>query len=76
MMFASAMQGWFVTKNSIIETVMLLAASLLFYRPAILSNGFGLEEDLKYYFYVVPVILVAVTYLLQRQRVKKTQRIQ
>jgi TRAP transporter 4TM/12TM fusion protein len=76
MMFASAMQGWFVTKNSIIETVMLLAASLLFYRPAILSNRFGLEEDLKYYFYVVPVILVAVTYLLQRQRVKKTQRIQ
>jgi TRAP transporter 4TM/12TM fusion protein len=73
MMFASAMQGWFITKNNILETVMLIAASLLFYRPAILSNRFGLETDLKYYFYIIPVILVGITYTLQKQRIKKAK---
>ena len=73
MMFASAMQGWFITKNNILETVMLIGASLLFYRPAILSNRFGLETDLKYYFYIIPVILVGITYTLQKQRIKKAK---
>jgi TRAP-type uncharacterized transport system fused permease subunit len=73
MFFASAVQGWFVTKNNIFDTILLLAASIFFYRPAIISNFFHINTDEahKYYFVIVPVILVAIVYIMQKMRTKK-----
>lgn len=73
MFFASAVQGWFVTKNNIFDTILLLAASIFFYRPAIISNFFHINTDEahKYYFVIVPAILVAIVYIMQKMRTKK-----
>lgn len=73
LMFASAVQGWFVTKNNIFETILLFASSLFFYQPAIISNFFhiNMDEAHKYFFVIVPIVLVTMVYFMQKIRVKR-----
>ncbi|GAA3530279.1 DUF3394 domain-containing protein [Zobellella aerophila] len=55
MAISSALIGYFIRPSSLLERAMLLAAGLTMVMPGMISSGSGLA-------------LIAVSYLLQRQR--------
>lgn len=71
MAFASGVQGWFKTKNNIFEMLLMVLASLLFYRPGIITDMLNMHESMKYYFYVVPFVIVGFVYFMQTVRTRK-----
>ena len=71
MAFASGVQGWFKTKNNIFEMVLMIVASLLFYRPSIVTSMLNIDDGMKYYFYVVPFAIVGLVYFMQALRTRK-----
>jgi TRAP transporter 4TM/12TM fusion protein len=66
--FTNAVQGWFITKNKWYETPLYLAASVVFFYPAIVTKIFNLDHGLRYYMYLVGVAIYAAAYLIQKAR--------
>jgi len=70
LIFSSAVQGWFLTKNKLFELPILLVSSLLFYRPGIVTDILNLNDDLKYYFYGLAFGILLIVVLTQKIRIR------
>lgn len=67
--FSSLVQGWFVTKTSILDRVLLLGASIVLMYPALLT-GFFLPNEQRHLGYIVGLALMLLTYLRQKAGAK------
>ncbi len=65
--FASLVQGWFIAKNTTIEKCLLAFNTVIFLNPFFIT-GFVMPFDQRYWGYALGMILLALTYLLQRKR--------
>ena len=70
--FASATQGWFITRNRFYEIPLLLGVTLIMMRPAGMGSLFGLPEDQRFWMYIPGLVLFGFIFLIQRVRVPKT----
>lgn len=70
MVFSSAVQGWFLTKNKLFELPILLISSFLFYRPGIFTDVFNLNDDWKYYFYGLAFAILMLVVVSQKIRIR------
>lgn len=68
--FASALQGWLITKNKWYEVPLLLAASWILFNPAGLIDVFHVSMNFKYYMYIAGIMLFGLIYLEQNYRLK------
>jgi len=66
--FASATQGWTLTKNKIHEVIILLGAAFFLFRPEVAAKL--LHFDNKYFGYVLGLALWGVVLFLQKARIK------
>jgi TRAP-type uncharacterized transport system fused permease subunit len=64
--FASATQGWFITKNKWYDLIILLGVALIMLRPGLLADFLSLPN--KYLAYPIGLAVLAGTYLLQKKR--------
>jgi len=71
--FANAVQGWLLTRNKWYDIPVLLAASLVLFYPAILTDLLRLDHSLRYYMYLVGLGLYGVAILMQRARLRSPQ---
>jgi TRAP transporter 4TM/12TM fusion protein len=68
--FASATQGWFITRNKWYDIILLLGVTIIMYRPGLLAGLLSLPN--KYLAYPAGLLLWGVIYLLQKSRMPKT----
>ena len=68
--FASATQGWFIMKNKWYDLIILLAVTLIMFRPELLANFLSLSN--KYLAYPIGLVILGVFYLLQKKRFDRT----
>jgi len=73
--FASATQGWFIAKNKFYEIPILLAITMVMFRPDLISRLVGLPYDMRYWVYPVGLILWGVMWLMQRPRQQKADAV-
>ncbi len=64
------MQGWFITRNKWYEIPLFLIASLILFWPAVVTKIFNLDDSLRYYMYIVGIAIYALSYLIQKLRLK------
>ena len=64
--FASATQGWFITKNKWYDLIILLGVALIMLRPGLLADFLALPN--KYLAYPIGLAILAGTYMLQKKR--------
>ncbi|HEC78005.1 MAG TPA: TRAP transporter permease [candidate division WOR-3 bacterium] len=69
--FSNAVQGWFLTKNRWYEIPFLLAASTLFFYPAVITRLFGLNYELRYFMYGFAFLIYGAVFFAQKTRLKK-----
>ena len=70
--FASATQGWFITKNRIYEIPLFLCVTFMLMRPDQVSKWIGIPHDQRYWIYPIGMLLFGGLYLLQRMRTSPT----
>ena len=68
--FASALQGWFLTKNKWYEIPFFLFASWVLFNPAGILHWLHLPSDMKYYMYFIGLFVMGLLYLEQKVRIK------
>ncbi len=68
--FASALQGWFITKNKWYEIPFFLIVTWLLLNPSGPIEAFNLSPNLKYYMYIPGLAVLGLLYLQQKARVK------
>jgi len=66
--FASATQGWFVTKNRFYEIPLFLFVTLNLMRPDLIARWLGLAHAQRYWTYLIGLAVFGVLYLMQRSR--------
>ncbi len=71
--FASATQGWFVTKNRLYEVPLFLFVTLNLMRPDLIASWVGLPHEQRYYTYLIGLAVLGLIYLMQRPRAGRTQ---
>jgi len=69
--FASATQGWFITRNRFYEVPLFLAVTLIMMRPDAVAGWVGIPMDQRYWMYLAGLVLFAMIYFLQRLRTGK-----
>jgi TRAP transporter 4TM/12TM fusion protein len=70
--FASATQGWFVSRNKIWEIPIFLSVTLTLLRPDLISSWIGIPHDQRYWAYPIGLVIFGLLYLMQRPRIPKT----
>ena len=70
--FASATQGWFVTRNRIYEIPLFLFVTLNLMRPDLIASWLGIPYEQRYWTYLIGLALYGILYLVQRPRAAKT----
>ena len=70
--FTNAVQGWFIAKNKWYEVPLFLLASLILFCPTVLTKLLSLDHSLRYYMYLAGLAIYALSYLIQRLRLKRT----
>jgi TRAP transporter 4TM/12TM fusion protein len=68
--FTNAVQGWFLVRNKWYEMPLFLAASIIFFFPAIVTRVFNLNPGIRYYMYLVALAIYTVAFLLQKARMR------
>jgi len=68
--FASALQGWFLTKNRWYEIPFFLLASLILFNPASLIDFLHVPVHFKYFMYLIGLAVLATLYLGQKFRIR------
>ncbi len=68
--FASALQGWFLTKNKWYEIPFFLAAAWILFNPAGILHWLHLPDSMKYYMYLIGLLIWGLLYLEQKMRLK------
>jgi TRAP transporter 4TM/12TM fusion protein len=71
--FASATQGWFVTKNRFYEIPLFLFVTLNLMRPGLIAAWVGLPYEQRYWTYLIGMAVFGLIYLLQRPRAPKLE---
>jgi TRAP transporter 4TM/12TM fusion protein len=66
--FASATQGWFITRNRFYEIPLLLSITFILMRPEQIAAWLGIAHEQRYWTYLIGLAVYAVVYLLQRPR--------
>jgi TRAP-type uncharacterized transport system fused permease subunit len=69
--FASATQGWFVTKNKFWEIPLFLAVTLTLMRPDLIATLIGIGQDQRYWTYLIGLGLFGLLFAFQRVRAPK-----
>ncbi|WP_276819409.1 TRAP transporter permease [Mailhella massiliensis] len=67
--FSSLIQGWFITKTSILDRLLLFAATVALMYPALIT-GFFLPHDQRYLGYILGLALMILTWLRQKAGAK------
>ncbi len=73
--FASATQGWYITRNKIWEIPIFLMATLSLMRPDLIATWIGIPQDQRYYTYLIGLGIMGVMYFLQKPRIGKAEPI-
>jgi TRAP transporter 4TM/12TM fusion protein len=68
--FASATQGWLITKNRIYEIPLLLCVTLVLMRPDLIAKWLNIPHGQRYWTYLIGMALFGLVYLMQRPRCK------
>jgi len=68
--FASATQGWLVTRNKFYEVPLLLCVTFILMRPDQIASWLGMAHDQRYWTYPMGLALFGIIYLMQRPRQK------
>ncbi len=66
--FASATQGWFITRNKFWEIPLFLSVSFILFRPDQIAQWLGMPHDQRYWCYAIGIALYAALFFIQRQR--------
>ena len=66
--FASATQGWLITRNRIYEIPLLLCVTFSLMRPDAVAGWIGMAHDQRYWVYPMGLSLFGLIYLVQRPR--------
>ncbi len=66
--FASATQGWFITRNRFYEIPLLLSVTLGLMRPDLIASWLGVPHEQRYWMYLLGLGMYGLIYLLQRPR--------
>jgi TRAP-type uncharacterized transport system fused permease subunit len=69
--FTNAVQGWFIVKNKWYEIPFYLAASVILFYPAIVTKIFDLDHSVRYYMYLVGIVIYGLAYVIQKTRVRR-----
>jgi TRAP transporter 4TM/12TM fusion protein len=72
--FAAAAMNRFIARNKIYEIPLLLAATLVMFRPELIAEWVGLEYEQRYYAYIIGIAILGVTYLLQLPRARAADK--
>ena len=72
--FASATQGWFITRNKIWEIPLLLSVTVCAMRPDAIASLIGLAHSQRYFIYPLALLIFGVIYLLQKPRVDQQKK--
>ena len=73
--FASATQGWFITRNRYWEIPLLLGATLVLFQPALIAGWLQVPWDMRYWVYLIGIALVAMVLVMQWMRSKTEARV-
>ena len=73
--FASATQGWFVTRNRFYEVPIFLLVTIILMRPDLIASLSGIPHGQRYWAYPVGLAIFGVVYLMQRPRIEKSDYI-
>ena len=66
--FASATQGFFVTRNRLYEVPVFLLVTLILMRPGLTARAMGIPWHQRYWCYLIGLAIFGLLYLLQRSR--------
>ncbi|WP_456384688.1 TRAP transporter permease [Desulfolithobacter sp.] len=69
--FASATQGWFITKNKPWEIPLFLCVTFILMRPDQIASWLGMPHDQRYWTYLIGLALYGILYLMQRPRTRE-----
>ena len=70
--FASATQGWFLTKNKIWEIPLFLAVCFILFRPDQIATWLGIPHEQRYWCYLIGLALYAFLFIEQKIRARNT----
>ena len=71
--FASATQGWFITRNKFWEIPLFLSVTFILMRPDQIAMWLGIPHEQRYWTCLIGLIVYGAVYLLQLPRSKKAQ---
>lgn len=69
--FASATQGWFITRNRFYEVPILLTITLVMMRPDLFAHWFGLAWEQRHWIYLLGLAIYGLMFVLQFPRKKR-----
>ena len=68
--FASATQGWFITRNKVWEIPILLAITFIMMQPQAIAKWIGVPHEQRYWCYLIGLALWVAVWFMQRPRAK------
>lgn len=71
MIFASFAQGWFIYKNTIIEAILMIVATVIMMFPALLTQPLGIPYEYRFTGYAFGLALIGFLYVKQLYRKKR-----
>jgi TRAP-type uncharacterized transport system fused permease subunit len=74
--FASATQGWFITKNRFYEIPLFIAVAIILMRPEVITGWLGLPHSQRLWGYAIGLGLYGLIYLLQKPRCSDEQPVE
>jgi TRAP transporter 4TM/12TM fusion protein len=69
--FASATQGWFITKNKPYEIPILLCITFILMQPEQIAQWLNIPYEYRYWIYLIGIGLYISIYLLQKLRINR-----
>ena len=69
--FASATQGWFITRNKHYEVPLFLCVTFVLMRPDQIASWLSIAHDQRYWMYLIGLALYGMIFLIQRPRIQK-----
>lgn len=70
--FASATQGWFVTRNKFYDIPLLLMVTFILMRPDAIASILGINHENRHWTYLIGLGIYGLVFLIQKLRTKKT----
>jgi TRAP-type uncharacterized transport system fused permease subunit len=69
--FASATQGWFVTRNRVYEIPLFLIVTLILMRPGLIAQWLCIPHEKRYWTVLIGLFVFALIYIMQQMRSRK-----